>query len=215
MFGEDDFRNAVYLIDIGQNDITDAFKNHSQLEVLEMIPNFIAGINLAIRTMYDVGGRKFWVHNTGPAGCLPLKLATHKVGDPQAEFDKAGCLKSLNELAQEFNSQLHKLCEDLRAQLPNTTVVYVDMYTIKYDLISNSPLYGFQNPLMACCGGGGPPYNANIMCGKPGFNVCAEDTNYISWDGVHYTDNANSVFAARVATTNYSTPPVKLESFWC
>nr|GMD60573.1 GDSL esterase/lipase LIP-4-like [Ipomoea batatas] len=48
MFGEDDFRNAVYLIDIGQNDITGAFSNHSQLEVLGMIPSFINGIKAAI-----------------------------------------------------------------------------------------------------------------------------------------------------------------------
>nr|GMD92739.1 GDSL esterase/lipase LIP-4-like [Ipomoea batatas] len=217
MFGEEDFRNAVYLIDIGQNDITGAFSNHSKskLEILQSIPSFITGIKAAIETMYRVGGRKFWVHNTGPAGCLPLMLAKHTVGHPRAEFDKAGCFKPLNDLAQEFNSQLYRLCEDLRAQLQNATVVYIDMYTIKYDLISNSPLYGFENPLMACCGGGGPPYNSNVTCGLPGFTVCGEDTKYISWDGVHYTDNSNSVFAARVATTNYSTPPVKLESFWC
>nr|GMD50461.1 GDSL esterase/lipase LIP-4-like [Ipomoea batatas] len=144
MFGEEDFRNAVYLIDIGQNDITGAFSNHSKskLEILESIPSFIAGIKAAIETMYRVGGRKFWVHNTGPAGFLPLMLAKHTVGHSRAEFDKAGCFKPLNDLAQEFNSQLYRLCEDLRAELQNATVVYIDMYTIKYDLISNSPLYG-------------------------------------------------------------------------
>nr|GLL45470.1 GDSL esterase/lipase LIP-4-like [Ipomoea trifida] len=124
-----------------------------------------------------------------PAGCLPRMLATSTVVD----FDEAGCLKPLNEAAQEFNSQLRNLSEHLRAQLMGVTMVYVDMYTIKYDLISNFALYGFENPLMACCGGGGAPYNANpdIICGGTGFSVCDEDSRYISWDGLHYTDNAN------------------------
>nr|GLL39843.1 GDSL esterase/lipase LIP-4-like [Ipomoea trifida] len=56
MFGEEDFRNAVYLIDIGQNDITGAFSNHSKskLEILESIPSFIAGIKAAIE--WDILG---------------------------------------------------------------------------------------------------------------------------------------------------------------
>nr|GME08409.1 GDSL esterase/lipase LIP-4-like [Ipomoea batatas] len=162
-----------------------------------LTPNFKIGVNFAV----------------GPAGCLPRMLATSTVVD----FDEAGCLKPLNEAAQEFNSQLRNLSEHLRAQLMGVTMVYVDMYTIKYDLISNFALYGFENPLMACCGGGGAPYNANpdIICGGTGFSVCDEDSRYISWDGLHYTDNANQVFAARIATTNYSTPPLAFESVLC
>ncbi|XP_019171821.1 PREDICTED: GDSL esterase/lipase LIP-4-like [Ipomoea nil] len=214
MFDEDDFQNALYMIDIGQNDLTGAFLNSSssKLEILQQIPDLITGIKEAVETLYKIGGRKFWVHNTGPAGCLPNMLARTKVGDPRGERDGVGCLKSLNEISQEFNTQLYHLCEELRTELKNTVVVYVDIYTIKYDLISNSALYGFENPLMACVGCGGPPYNA-VMCEQT--TVCGEDTNYISWDGVHYTDRANGVFAARIATTNYSTPPIKFESFWC
>ncbi|XP_019172524.1 PREDICTED: GDSL esterase/lipase LIP-4-like [Ipomoea nil] len=213
MFDREDFGNALYMIDIGQNDITLAFYNHTKLEVVvQQIPFLISEIKDAIEYLYKAGGRMFWVHNTGPAGCLPQMLAT-KVGD----FDEAGCLKPLNEAAREFNAQLLNLSANLRVELKNATVVYVDMYTIKYDLISNSALYGFEKPLMACCGGGGAPYNADpkILCGTTGYTVCDEDTRFISWDGIHYTDNANAVFAARIATTNYSTPPLRFDSFWC
>lgn len=83
------------------------------------------------------------MHNTGPVGCLPRTLATTKVGDPSTDFDEPGCLKSLNEAAQEFNAKLSELCDELRHnEMKDATIVYVDIYTIKYNLISNSALYG-------------------------------------------------------------------------
>ena len=39
--------------------------------------------------------------NTGPLGCLPQQLATTATGD--SDFDKHGCLNSLNNAAISFN----------------------------------------------------------------------------------------------------------------
>lgn len=90
--------------------------------------------------MYKLGGRKFWVHNTGPLGCLPAELATRK---PNAtDFDQYGCVKSLNEGAKAFNAKLDNLCQELRLQMKGATIVYVDIYSIKYNLIANSTHYG-------------------------------------------------------------------------
>ncbi|XP_019169814.1 PREDICTED: GDSL esterase/lipase At1g09390-like [Ipomoea nil] len=69
----------------------------------------------------------------------------------------------------------------------------------------------FESPLMACCGGGGALYNAKIWCGQG--TVCDKGKRYTNWDGVHYTDNANAVVAAQIASTNYSTPPLKFNYF--
>nr|GMC46762.1 GDSL esterase/lipase LIP-4-like isoform X1 [Ipomoea batatas] len=91
-----------------------------------------------------------------------------------------GCLIHLNEVANEFNTRLGKLCELMRSELNESVIVYVDMYTIKYNVISNYALYGFESPLMTCCGGGGPPYNANVWCGLKGSNLCEKEKRYIS-----------------------------------
>ncbi|PIN15545.1 Alpha-L-fucosidase [Handroanthus impetiginosus] len=211
---EEDFQNALYTIDIGQNDLSVAFNSLSYDDVIQKIPSFISEISDAMEGIYLLGGRKFWVHNTGPLGCLPEKLGTRKTN--ASDFDEHGCIKALNDGAKAFNSNLKDLCEQLRPQMKNSTIVYVDMYSIKYDLIANSASYGFKNPLMACCGYGGAPYNydPNINCRDSGYNVCEQGSKYISWDGIHYTEAANAIVASKILSTNYSTPPLHF-NFFC
>ncbi|KAB2003234.1 hypothetical protein ERO13_D11G112100v2 [Gossypium hirsutum] len=214
LVGDEDFENALYTIDIGQNDLAASFDNLTYSQVIERIPSFITEIKNAIWNIYEKGGKKFWVHNTGPLGCLPQKLAL--LARNATELDEHGCLQPLNNAAKTFNAQLRVLCEQLRRELINVTIVYVDIYSIKYDLIANAPNYGFESPLMACCGNGGPPYNynANINCGRTGYTVCHEGSKFISWDGVHYTEAANAIFASKILSTHYSTPQLSF-NFFC
>lgn len=211
---EDAFKDAIHIIDIGQNDLAGSFEYLSYEQVIKNISSFIKEINYAMQNIYQHGGRNFWIHNTGPLGCLPQKLATFD--KKSSEFDQYGCLKTLNDAAKQFNDQLRVLCEELRSELKNSTIVYVDMYSIKYDLIANATTYGFENSLMACCGYGGPPYNYNpiITCSRAGYRVCERGSKFISWDGVHYTEAANAVVASKILSTNYSTPQIKF-SYFC
>ncbi|KAI3980794.1 hypothetical protein MKX01_025359 [Papaver californicum] len=203
------FENALYTFDIGQNDLSGAFGYLPYNQVVQRIPLFIAEIKSAVWSIYKNGGKNFWIHNTGPLGCLPQRLSStsHSSGD----LDQHGCLRTLNDAARVFNEKLRALCEELRSAMKNVTIVYTDIFAIKYDLIANSAKYGFKSPLMACCGYGGPPYNVNnrVGCGQTGYNVCAPGTKCISWDGVHYTEAANSFIATKILSTNYSTPQLK------
>ncbi|KAK9983511.1 hypothetical protein SO802_033036 [Lithocarpus litseifolius] len=106
-------------------------------------------------------------------------------------------------------------CEELRCEMKDATIVYVDIYTIKYDLIANFADYGFENLLMACCGYGGQQYNynPNVTCSQTGFNVCIEELKYISCDGIHYTETANTIVASKILSTEYSTPLINLYYF--
>ncbi|MFS7935017.1 putative alpha-L-fucosidase [Helianthus anomalus] len=214
MINDDGFQRALYIIDIGQNDLADAFANkYSYAGVIKRIPLVLAEIKNAIKTIHDNGGRKFWVHNTGPFGCLPQKLWL--VQPSSRDLDSHGCISTYNSAAKVFNEGLRHLCTELRSELKDSTIVYVDIYTIKYDLIANASKYGFTSPLMACCGFGGPPfnYNINVTCGHGGAQACNQGSRFINWDGTHLTEAANSITASKILSQRYSTPRVPFDFF--
>ncbi|GJN05347.1 hypothetical protein PR202_ga22968 [Eleusine coracana subsp. coracana] len=211
----DGFRNALYLIDIGQNDLSAAFGSGASYDdiVHQRIPAVISEIKDAILTLYYNGAQNFWVHGTGPLGCLPQKLAIPRAND--SDLDYSGCLKPLNDGSYEFNNQLCAVCDQLSSQLRGATIVYIDILAIKYELIANHSAYGFEEPLMACCGYGGPPYNydRDVSCLGPGFRVCEDGTKFVSWDGVHYTDAANAVVADKILSGEFSRPKLPFDYF--
>ncbi|XP_020276273.1 GDSL esterase/lipase At1g09390-like isoform X2 [Asparagus officinalis] len=209
LINEDGFMNALYTIDIGQNDLYGAFASNFS----DRINITVNEIKNAIQTIYDHGGKNFWVHNTGPFGCLPERVSLMKKNN--SDLDAYGCLITLNNGAKELNFKLSAVCDELNSELENATVVYTDIYSVKYDLIANSSNYGFESPLMACCGFGGPPYNFNmsIRCGSTRSQACSINSKYISWDGVHYTEAANAMVASKILSTEYSKPRIKFDYF--
>lgn len=70
---------------------------------------------------------------------------------------------------------------------------------------------------MVCCGYGGPPlnYDSHISCGQTkilnGTSVtakgCPDSTEYINWDGIHYTEAANQYVSSQILTGKYADPP--------
>ncbi|KAG5525499.1 hypothetical protein RHGRI_031971 [Rhododendron griersonianum] len=199
MTSDEAFRNALYMIDIGQNDLANSFsKNLSYVQVIKRIPSVTIEIKNAVKAIYGQGGRKFWIHNTGPLGCLPQKLSM--VQRSPNDLDPHGCLSSYNAAAGVFNEALRHLCTEMSSELTDATIVYVDIYSIKYDLIANSTKYGFSSPLMACCGYGGPPYNYNIKfplirCRTYCSSVPTSANSQIAWfSRLGQIENARKVF---------------------
>ncbi|KAJ6809388.1 GDSL esterase/lipase-like [Iris pallida] len=214
---EDYFTRALYTFDIGQNDLTSGyFSNMSTEEVKATIPDILSKFKSAIQSVYGQGGRSFWIHNTGPFGCLPYVL--ERVPVMAAQVDRAGCGTQLNEVAQLFNEMLKGTVARLRKDLPLAAFTYVDVYSVKYSLISEATKHGFEHPLVACCGHGGKyNYNFHNGCGSKavvnGTEVvlgrsCGNPLTRVNWDGVHYTEAANRWVFDRIAGGAFSDPPL-------
>ena len=92
--------------------------------------------------IYNHGGRSFWIHNTGPFGCLPYVIARPLTTNGQV--DKYGCVGPFNDLAQYFNHQLKETAVQLRKDLHKAAITYVDIYSIKFALIIEANKHGKQ-----------------------------------------------------------------------
>ncbi|XP_057802826.1 GDSL esterase/lipase LIP-4-like [Salvia miltiorrhiza] len=189
-------KSALFMLDIGQNDIYYDSNALTPQQVLERVPRIVSNIGEAMQKLYQLGGRNFWVHNTGPLGCLPAIVARINAS---TVVDDYGCVSDRNKAAAAFNSQLARLCRELQSEMSDATIVYVDVYSIKLDLIVNATSYGFENPF--------------VECKRKGQSVCPEGSRYVNWDGFHYTDAANMLVASKILSTNFSTPPLPFHFF--
>ncbi|GMH01557.1 hypothetical protein Nepgr_003396 [Nepenthes gracilis] len=217
---EEHFSRALYTFDIGQNDLTAGyFLNMSTDEVRAYVPDALDQFKTIIKSVHDQGGRYFWVHNTGPVGCLPYVMDRLLI--KASQVDGVGCASPFNEVAQFFNLRLKQAVAELRQELPLAAITYVDVYSVKYDLISHAKEHGFRYPLKACCGHGGKyNYNTHVGCGgkiKVGGKEillgksCKDPMVRINWDGVHYTEAANKWVFDRIVDGSYSDPPIPLK----
>ena len=89
--------------------------------------------------------------------------------------------------------------------------------TLGQHVLHNLLLFtGFADPLKVCCG-----YHVNydhIWCGTKaiinGSEVygasCANPSQYISWDGVHYSQAASQWFANHILNGSLSDPPIPI-----
>ncbi|KAL3616437.1 hypothetical protein CASFOL_039827 [Castilleja foliolosa] len=212
---QDYFEKGLYMFDIGQNDLAGAFYSKTFDQILASIPTILLEFENGIKKLYDQGARNFWMHNTGPLGCLAQNIA--KFGSDSSKIDELGCVSSHNQASRLFNLQLHALTKKLQLQYTDANITYIDIFTIKSNLISNYSRYGFEQPLMACCGYGGPPlnYDSRVACGQTkvvnGNSItakgCDDSTEYVNWDGIHYTEAANQYVASQILTGKYADPP--------
>ncbi|XP_022966841.1 GDSL esterase/lipase At3g26430-like [Cucurbita maxima] len=217
---ETSFGRALYTFDIGQNDLTSGyFSNMTVEQVRDYIPQVLHQFSTIVKWVHSQGGRFFWIHNTGPVGCLPYVLSRMPVSP--SDYDRYGCAIPFNDLAQTFNCGLKKVVAELRAALPDATLTYVDVYSLKYTLVSQHKKHGFEFPLRTCCGHGGK-YNFNVKLGCGGTKrvngkdvligkACKKPEVYVNWDGIHYTEAANKWIFNKIKTGAYSDPPIPLE----
>ncbi|MCO5611875.1 hypothetical protein L7F22_066134 [Adiantum nelumboides] len=215
------FEDALYVVDIGQNDLTAAyFLNLTLQQVKASIPIVLQEFGAHVKALCGQGAKKFLIITTGPLGCLPYILV--RLPYTKAEVDEYGCAEPYNKMARLFNRQLSATVRTLQRQLSEATFVVVDGYNLKYDLFVNAREHGFRSSVKACCGYGGGPYNFHPSLGYRGskpikghatYNLCQHPSAYINWDGIHYTEAANQEIARGLFSGNFTTPKFPIGHF--
>uniref|UniRef100_A0A0D3G4F6 Esterase n=1 Tax=Oryza barthii TaxID=65489 RepID=A0A0D3G4F6_9ORYZ len=167
------------------------------------VPEVVRAICRGVERLVEEGARYVVVTGTLPAGCMPMELTKY------AAYDRrTGCLRRLNGLAQYHNWVLREAVERMRGKYPTTKLVYADFYKPVASLVRRPAKFGFtQQPLKACCGGGGPyNYNPGAACGSPGASTCGDPSAYVNWDGIHLTEAAYKYVAGGWLNGVYAYP---------
>ncbi|XP_043694357.1 acetylajmalan esterase-like [Telopea speciosissima] len=192
--------NSLFLVgEIGGNDYNYAFFQGKTMEEVEsLIPSVVQKIKDAVTEVIKVGATRVVVPGNFPIRCIPIYLTAFAINDP-ASYDELKCLKGLNNFAMNHNIQLQGAISLLREeQGSNIDIAYADYYTAYQWVLSHAHFLGLDvNSIeKACCGTGGE-YNFNLikMCGAEGVQVCSNPETYMSWDGVHSTQNGYRLMA--------------------
>ncbi|GKA70644.1 SGNH hydrolase-type esterase domain-containing protein [Tanacetum coccineum] len=149
-------------------------------ELESLVPPVIDTIVSAVNLLIAMGAQTLVVPGNFPIGCLPSFLTVYNsengVYDPTT-----GCLVRLNEFAEHYNELLLTKLNRIRELHPNVNVIYADYYNAALQIYRSPNKFGFANgALKACCGGGGGPYNFNLLaeCGLPSATVCDQPDTY-------------------------------------
>ncbi|CAK9175067.1 unnamed protein product [Ilex paraguariensis] len=192
----------VFVGEIGGNDVNHPLiQGKSIQEIYTYLPYTIEAITNAIRVSFymiiikeviHLGAVNIVVPGNVPIGCLPVGLTVVSGGNETA-YDDMGCSKELNELALVQNNYLQESLSLLRQEFSHADIIYADYYTAYKTILYGAADFGFDEKslLKSCCGIGGLyNYDHNRECGSRGVPVCRNPTQYISWDGIHLTQEA-------------------------
>ena len=167
---------ALYVIEMGSNDILDAIGQGQNGEAI--LGAAVLSIADKITTLYNAGARKFFVLNVANLGNTPAVRA----------FDQS--IPGTSTLAMlftvGFNTGLSTSLDALDA-LPGIEITRMDVFGLFVAVSANPSAFGFTNVRDACITPEVPPFK------------CSQPDDYLFWDGVHPTTAAHGVIAREAA----------------
>ncbi|PUZ63085.1 hypothetical protein GQ55_3G039500 [Panicum hallii var. hallii] len=192
----DFFSRSLFLV--GEFGITDYHISFGvrkgMQEIKAFIPDVIQTISMGAERVIQHGAKTLLVPGMIPSGCVPSILVA--LADTDApEYDAtatATCLKEPNEIVMIHNSLLRDAIEKLRAEHPDVSIIYTDMFNHVMEMIKSPERFGFKRDVLTvCCGGPGRyHYNLSVVCGDEAATTCEDPSTRLFWDGVHLTEAA-------------------------
>ncbi|KAL4650236.1 hypothetical protein ACB092_01G072700 [Castanea dentata] len=130
------------------------------------------------RKVTGLGARRIGVFSASPLRCIPSQRTA--AGGLQRNF-----AEKYNRASLLFNSKLNTTIDFLNKNLPDSRIVYVDVYNPVLDIIENPQNYGFHVADRGCCGTG--DIEVAVLCTLT-TTTCVNASDYIFWDSYHPTE---------------------------
>jgi outer membrane lipase/esterase len=173
--------DALYVIEMGSNDIRDAIVAYQEggLPAAQSILHLaLASIAEHVQLLYAAGARDFLVWLPPNLGLTPAIQLLNQRSPGAAQLATA--------LTQAFVTGLHGVLTQFSG-LPAIDIRRFDAYALLEDMVADPARYGLSNARAACVTPNVEPFS------------CQASDEYLFWDGIHPTSAAHTIVANRAA----------------
>ncbi|CAN6444209.1 unnamed protein product [Victoria cruziana] len=185
---------SIFIISAGTNDFVISYfllPFRKQTFTLDEYQQFVLDqLRVFLKGLYELGARRIAFAGLPPLGCLPVVMTT-SVSDALVRQ----CIVSLNMEAFGYNSKLQNMLNEMKEELKDTRIAYVDIYYPVLDAIENPSKYSFEETNRGCCGTG--LLELSFLC-NPDTPTCPDASSYVFWDAIHPTQKTYSIVANTV-----------------
>ncbi|KAL1822894.1 hypothetical protein ACET3Z_009672 [Daucus carota] len=174
--------NSLYAVVAVNNDILISYFILGARKLQYDVPSYtdllVDFASTFVQELHDLGARRIVVSSAPPLGCLPVSRTL-------AGGLNRMCVDKFNQAAQLYNAKLSPKLDTLSNTLPQSKVVYIDIYNPLLNLIQNPQNYGFEVVDRGCCGTG--TLEVSVLCNKLS-PTCPDRTKFLFWDSAHPTE---------------------------
>lgn len=162
--------DALYVVEIGSNDIRDALAAQDP----EIVGKAVASVQANITALYSAGARKFLVCNAPDLSLTPAILTVDKISE--------GAGAAARRLSFYYNYGLGSVLSSM-AQLPGIEIVRVGFDNKLVQLVTNPAAFGLSVVDRPCVSPGTAPYS------------CSDPDEFLFWDGIHPTKAVHAIMS--------------------
>jgi phospholipase/lecithinase/hemolysin len=192
--------SALYVVEMGSNDIKDAFVAFLEAPTMNppqdpfqtaeaVIESALNAILDNIVTLHTAGAIDFLILNAPPIGFTPAVRSLDQVLAAQEPSIEEGDIMDLaNLITMEFNAGLSDVLDFLKLTLPSINSMQLDVFSTTIGILENPESFGLTEVEEACI----EPQSPNFVCDNP--------DEYFFWDGTHPTETVHAIFAAEAVS---------------
>ena len=171
--------SALYVIEMGSNDVRDAFVTYSRGgDGGAVLRAATVSIAASIQRLYAGGARSFLVWRVPDIGLTPALRTLDRLNPGAAQF--AGLV------TQGFNAGLDGVVGQLSG-LPGIDILRLDAYGLVRQLVNRASDFGLTNVTGACVTPNVAPFS------------CDRADEFLFWDGIHPTKAVHGITAQEAA----------------
>nr|XP_016510192.1 PREDICTED: GDSL esterase/lipase EXL3-like [Nicotiana tabacum] len=184
-------QNSLFMVVAGSDDLANTYFTGGirlKQDINSYTNLMMAKASEFVQELYKLGARKIGFFGIPPLGCLPSQRTL------AGGFNRE-CVQEYNQAAQLANTKLSAAINSLSKNLPQSKLVFIDIYYPLLDFIVNPKKYGFEEVEKGCCGTG--KIEVTLLCNK--FSgTCEDNTKYLFWDSYHPTEKAYRILVDQI-----------------